>query len=74
MGDNAYYEHLADLFRLAGVTPERTVITNLCRASFVRVELEGTSAKEEILSENHELFSRYVLANIGWHSARLDEG
>lgn len=49
----------------------RVLLTDLCRASFVKLEASGSSASENLLAEHAASFNAYVEANRDWHLARL---
>jgi hypothetical protein len=77
--DHAYYNKLAELLQAAAIEPEEIVVTDLCRASFVRVKKNekitlGAAANENVLRTNRTLFQAYLRANSDWHNTRLDEG
>jgi hypothetical protein len=78
VGDSAYYEPIADLFRRSAVSMDCVVVTDLCRASFVQL-VQGrrglsTYAGEDVLRGNERLFGQYRDANRSWHTSRLDAG
>src|SRR5271163_696305 len=74
IGYRAYYEPIADLLDAAGVPLRRAVITDLCRASFVRARQEDASAEEAVLIQHEADFLSYVSENEKWHNQRLKLG
>jgi hypothetical protein len=73
-GDSAYYEPIAHLLERAGVELERTVITDICRASFGCWDGTRVTAGTDVLRSNDIAFRPYVRENEDWHNSRLDEG
>jgi len=73
-GDTAYYEPIADLLERADVELERTVITDICRASFGSWDGTRITAGAGILQNYDTAFRPYVRQNQDWHNSRLDEG
>ena len=72
--DTAYYEKIADLLEAAGVELERTVITDICRASVGYWDGTCIVAGTDVLRNNDAAFRRYVRQNEDWHDSRLDNG
>ena len=70
-GDAAYYGKVADLLDAAGISASNIVLTDLCRASFVRMEDGQANASEQVLKDHAEHFARYVEANRSWHLGRI---
>jgi hypothetical protein len=73
-GDTSYYEPIADLLEGAGVELERTVITDICRASFGCWDGTRIVAGTKVLQNYDAVFRPYVHENQDWHNSRLDEG
>ena len=71
-GDAAYYGKVAELLLTAGVSLSRVVLTDLCRASFVKIEWNRADASEGVLRSHAGHFARYVQANRPWHLRRID--
>jgi hypothetical protein len=69
--DSNYYDPIQRLLADAGVSLDRVVLTDLCRASFVAIDGDRSGAGESILRANDELFNQYVQANTGWHNERI---
>ncbi len=70
-GDGVYYGKVAELLRSADVPVSRVVLTDLCRASFVKIEGDRADASEGVLRSNADHFARYVAANMPWHHRRI---
>ena len=71
-GDAAYYDKVAELLQRAGVSLSRVVLTDLCRASFVKIEGDRADASEAVLRSHAGHFARYVCANRPWHLRRIN--
>lgn len=70
-GDDRYYDKVVELLVRADVPTEQVVLTDLCRASFVKIIPGKSDANEGVLKAHKRHFFRYVEANRRWHQQRL---
>ena len=72
VGDPAYYDPLAQL--LSGIAPaDYVLLTDLCRASFVRLDGTRALAGDAVVKSAPEVYAAYVRAGEDWTWQRIQQ-
>lgn len=69
--DSSYYGKVEALLAALSVPWTQVVLTDICRASLVRITDGRADAKESSLTQGAPLLDAHLQANLGWHHRRL---
>jgi hypothetical protein len=70
--DATYYQGIRELLE-GMVEPERVILTDFCRASFVEQRAEGFYGGDEVVRRHSTQFHRWVDAGTDWTMRRIHE-